>query len=196
LCWDVTGPTAPVAGPIDVDLHLGKTGTTTQWFTASDCYWQTCTGQNGIWNYPNTAISNCTGPGSLGGFSGSCPNPRLDMDNVDIVARYLPENINLDNPGNGDQFRVMVHHWTLADRVVHPLVNIYCGGELRGTYGAAPDLVEGFEQGGMAGNGSMWRVADVTMQVDGSGTTTGCDLTPLRNASGSGYHVTNDDPSY
>jgi len=197
LCWDVTGPTSVSAGgPIDVDLHLGKTGTTTQWFTANDCYWTTCRGQNGIWGYTNTAISNCTGPGSLGGFAGSCPNPRLDMDNVDIVARYLPENINIDVPGDGDQFRVMVHHWTTADRAAHPLVNIYCGGELKGTYGAAPDLVEGFDQGGMASGGSMWRVADVTTQVNSSGNTTGCVLTPLRNASGTSYHVTNDDSAF
>ena len=77
------------------------------------------------------------------------------------------------------------------------MVNVYCGGELRGTYGAAPDLVSGFDQGGGRNGGSMWRVVDVDMMVDGTGTTTGCTLTPVHPpGTTAGYYVTNDDSTY
>ncbi len=184
LCWDATGPTASdlFGGTTDVDLHLGKTDQTATWFDGDDCDYMSCKSPHDLhdnWGYAPSPLENCTGPGARGSFTESCPNPRLDIDNISQSSSYVPENINLDNPGDGDQFRVMVHHYSNTTRLTHPLVNVYCGGELRGTYGQAPDLVQGFEDGGGRNGGHMWRVVDIAMQVDGSGTTTGCDLDPL-----------------
>ncbi|MBN2358574.1 MAG: hypothetical protein JXR83_03915, partial [Deltaproteobacteria bacterium] len=176
---------------------LGKTGLTPAWFDDDDCDYSTCKSTHTLhtdWGYATTDIDNCTGPGARGSFTGSCPNPRLDIDNISQSQSYVPENINLDNPNHGDRFRVMVHHYDSEDRAARPLVNVYCGGELRGSYGVAPDLVSGFDQGGGRNRGSMWRVVDVTMQVAGQGTD--CALAPISPPGGSGYWVTNDDPSY
>jgi hypothetical protein len=201
LCWDATGPTADQAydGTLDIDLHLGKTGVTPRWFTSEDCYYATCQWENqptGIWGYPASPIANCTGPGARGAFSSYCPNPRLDIDNISESTQYVPENINLDVPHNGDNFRVMVHHYDFDDRPARPLVNIYCGGELKGTYGAAPDLVPDFRFGGGDQQGSMWRVVDITMHVGASGVTTGCLLNPIFAPNTSDYWVTRDNGSY
>ena len=200
LCWDATGPTADSThgGTVDVDLHLARMGMTGQWFDDADCHYMNCkassfSGSIG-WGYPDTPIDNCTGPGARGGFDGSCPNPRLDIDNISTSDSYVPENINLDNPNDGDSFRVMVHHYTSTDRATKPIVNVYCGGELRGTYGAAPDDVTGFDQGGGRESGDMWRVVDIATSV--SGGTTDCALTPITPpGTMSGYHITMDDIS-
>lgn len=197
LCWDVTGPTAPNTA-LDIDLHLGKRGLTDRWFRNTDCYYATCQGDmaRGLWDYPASPLSVCTGTGSRGGFTDSCPNPRLDIDNIHEVESYVPENINLDNPRNGESFRVMIHHYDYTDLAAKPLVNIYCGGELRGSYGAPPDQVENFRYGGGDEDGSMWRVVDVTMEVDSSGLTNDCNLLPLTDPSGESYNVTRDDSSF
>ena len=199
LCWDATGPTAREAfgGTVDVDLHLASIGRTATWFDEQDCDYLRCKASSTTrvdWGYADTAIENCTGPGARGGATGSCPNPRLDIDNISTSTEYVPENINLDNPNDGDRFRVMVHHYTSATRLAHPLVNVYCGGELRATYGAAPDTLEGFEEGGSRNGGDMWRVADIETHVDGAGVTD-CTLTPLTDpdASTREYWVTTDD---
>ena len=191
LCWDVTGPTSTLFTAVDVDLHLGKAGATTAWFAANDCYYGNCrrSAAGPGWGLPASAPGSC-------GATGACPNPRLDIDNIFETTSYVPENINVDNPENGDTYRVMVHHFS-DDRVVHPLVNIYCGGALEATYGASPDRVSMFSHGGGDGGGDMWRVADITMAVDGSGTTTGCSVTPLHPSGAStGYAVTTDSTVY
>jgi hypothetical protein len=180
LCWDETGPTA--SSPRDMDLHLGRQGTTFEWFDGdTDCYFGSCQDNtpDPFWGYEDSPIDNCTGPGARGDFVGSCPNPRLDIDNIFQGESYVPENINLDNPRDGDRFRVMVHHWDSNDVAVQPLVNVYCGGELRGSFGQAPDVVMGFDEGGGRCGGDMWHVTDVLMEVDDAGTTTGCRLRPI-----------------
>jgi hypothetical protein len=198
-CWDATGPTASMfGGTVDVDLHLGKHGTTPRWFHMQDCDYSTCTaGDTGAdWGYPDTPIMNCSGPGARGGFVGSCPNPRLDLDNIAIGTEYRPENINVDNPANGDMFRIMVNHFS-GDRLTHPLVTVYCGGEIVGTFGAPPDLVTDFDTGSGDGGADMWRVADVTMMVDAMGTTTGCEIVPIHPPlMTSGYSVIDGDPTF
>ncbi|MBK8170792.1 MAG: hypothetical protein IPK60_10690 [Sandaracinaceae bacterium] len=191
LCWDITGPTSTFFTAVDVDLHLGKTGTTPSWFTPQDCYYRDCrrSAVGPGWSLAASAPSSC-------GYAGACPNPRLDIDNVIETSSYVPENINVDNPADGDTFRVMVHHFS-ADRLVHPLVNIYCGGALEATYGAAPDRLTTFSHGDGDGGGDMWRVADITMSVDSSGTTTGCAVTPLHpSGATTGYAITTDDSTY
>jgi hypothetical protein len=65
-----------------------------------------------------------------------------------------------------------------ATLVVHPVVNIYCGGSLKATYGQSPQ-VTGFDFGTATAGGEMWRVADVTAQVDAMGNTTGCTIKAL-----------------
>ena len=70
----------------------------------------------------------------------------------------------------------MVNHYS-SNRATAPLVNVYCGGALAGSYGAAPDLVEGFSRGS-ARNGDIWRVVDITTRVSGDSIT--CELSPVR----------------
>jgi hypothetical protein len=99
-------------------------------------------------------------------------------------------------PRNAERFRMMVQNF--SGRAARPLVNVYCGGRLRGTVGPMPG--EPWDFTGPSGNtavGAMWRVADVVSQVDGMGVTTGCEVVPLR-APGmtGGYFVTRNDPSY
>ncbi len=78
-----------------------------------------------------------------------------------------------------------------ANLVVHPLVNIYCGGSLKATYGQTPNLVTGFDFGTATFGGEMWRVADVTATVDASGTTTDCVVHPIHPpGTNAGYYVT------
>jgi hypothetical protein len=204
LCWDTTGNA-------DVDLHLHRPGTTTPWFTttltgtptntnADDCYYFNCKATTFAarpsWGYANSNVGECSGSpeGAQWQSLGYCANPRLDIDNISTPG--IPENTNIDNPQNGQTFRVMVHHYG-GSVTTHPMVNIYCGGQLLGTYGAAPDLVPGFTAGGGFGQGPMWRVVDVQTQVNGAGTTTGCQLLPLHPAGmSSGYLVTTNDRSY
>lgn len=49
------------------------------------------------------------------------------------------QNINVDNPILGQPYRIMVHNYSThgnEGEIVHPLVNIYCGGALRASFGA------------------------------------------------------------
>ncbi len=113
----------------------------------------------------------------------------------------VPENGNIDNPNNGDSFRALVHYYgtnnASAVLVSHPLVNIYCGGHIKATYGQAPDLVPGFQTSGGWAKGNMWRVADVVAVVDASGTTTDCEVTALHPGSATtGYRVGSDNISF
>jgi hypothetical protein len=212
MCWDTQGDT-------DIDLHLHKPGTTTPWFTkdgttntaasninGDDCYYENCKADNHSspaiygappnWGYMNSPLSECSGSQSGGTWVsvGYCANPRLDIDN--IFSEGVAENINVDKPENGKTYRVGVHYYS-GEVQTAPMVNVYCGGTLLATYGKAPDQVPGFTHGDGFGLGTIWRVVDVTTQVDATGKTTGCDLS-LLNPPGttSGYHVTcpNENP--
>ncbi len=220
LCWDKTGRVATRNGEsVDLDLHLGKTPGTSAWFSDSDCYQRTCRGHETPWNYGNTTdLDTCTGENAPNyqayhDILGYCPNPRLDIDNKDMNgARYVTENINLDNPRAGDRFRVMVEYYTniQADALVdadsglpiptieaHPLVNVYCGGELRGSFGGVSDpdeqgenqlvVLQGFDT-----PGEMWRVVDVDVRGGSD-----CILTPVRDPdSESIYAISDHDETY
>jgi hypothetical protein len=197
LCWDTTGST-------DIDLHLHRPGTDSPWFgtdafsgiNPDDCYYYNCkAGGGGVvaepdWGYGDSPLAACeNGPeGDQWVDRGSCRNPRLDIDNISEVG--IPENINVDAPRAGETFRVMVHFYGGGGET-HPLINIYCNGSLRGTYGQRPDVLTGFTFGGSWGAGPMWRVADVTWAG------AGCDLTPLHPpGEASGYWMTINDRSY
>ncbi len=179
LCWDTTGS-------VDVDLHLHKPGTTGNWFTSEDdCYFSTCKAASSHpdWGYADSPLSECEGgpQGATWTSNGSCANPRLDIDNLSTPG--IPENTNVDLPGDGETFRVMVHYWG-GSIETHPLVNIYCGGRPVATYGAAPDLVPGFVNNG----NEIWRVADVTTHVTGD--QTDCDVEQLHpSGMDTGYNL-------
>jgi hypothetical protein len=201
LCWDKTGTT-------DLDLHLHRSGTTTQWFGASvsspntdDCYYLTGRATNFVsgvgidWGYAASCLCLCRdAPQGVDWQTyGSCPNPRLSVDNISTPG--VPEVINLDNPNNGETFRVMVHFYGGVTTVVKPIVFVFCNGQLVGSYGS-PLAVSGFDHPGSWGAGPMWRVVDITPQVSG-GRVTGCTLTPLHPAGmTTGYLVTNNDKTY
>jgi hypothetical protein len=231
LCWDHTGSGA--AGGGDLDLHVHRSGTTTQWFKGAgnkanldDCNYSdcnpdaysicsiiSCAGLVANWGYAASPIAQCSGaPATEQGNTWTadavgCPNPRLDLDNVDIVGR--PENANVDAPKNNDKFRAMVHYYgqdfsTSTTAVEeHPIVNIYCGGVLKATYGAAPNTLGPcpgatcFNTGSGWAAGLMWRVADVQAAVDAAGNTTGCTVTPIHPpGTTAGYYVTNNNLTY
>ena len=59
------------------------------------------------------------------------------------------------------------------------MVNIYCGGMLKATFGKAPNTLAGFNNGRRQDKGLLWRVADVKAIVDASGNTTDCTVTAL-----------------
>ncbi|MEI8255435.1 MAG: MopE-related protein [Deltaproteobacteria bacterium] len=207
LCWDTSTT-------VDLDLYLHDPRTTDPWFssassplnttTNASCNWSNCEatlrGSMGRenWGLANSPLSECqNGPlGASWRALGYCANPRLDIDNNLVMSIGTPENINVDNPTNGSHYRVMVQNFTGA--LAHPVINVYCGGHLRGTIGSAPDLVPGFMgAAGFGSVGAMWRAADIAVHVDAGGTTTGCDVTPLRAAgSTSGFNVTYDNPAY
>jgi hypothetical protein len=204
-CSDVTGTT-------DLDLHVHKAGTTTPWFTTAlsgsnynpdDCYYMNCkaTTYGGVadWGYASSPITECNGGPEGADWADNvpavCRNPRLDIDSIYDLG--TPENINVDNPINNGTYRVMLHYYSGGTIQAHPMVNVYCGGYLLGSYGAAPDLITNFDTSGGFGAGDMWRVVDVQTLVDGAGVTTGCNLTPLHPpGQTTGYWVTTNDRSY
>ncbi len=202
----------------DLDLLLKQPSHTTPWYgpgaTANDpaldeCGWHDCeatirgTLPSGMpvpradWGYPPSPLSACeNGPhGAEWRALGFCGDPRLDIDNNLSEASGVPENINVDQPGDGETFRIMVQNFT--GTVAHPLVNVYCSGSRVATYGAAPDQVPRFEgTEGFMGVGAMWRVADVTTHADAAGNVS-CDVAQVHPPGAmSGYDVTYDDPRY
>jgi hypothetical protein len=218
LCWDHTGTAAQ--GGADLDLHVHRSGTTTNWFyqgkigaglsNPDDCYYANCTASEYAplsveakpdWGYASSPLSMCLGSPNGGDWManlGACHDPRLDLDNVSSVG--VPENTNIDAPNDGDTFRAMVHYFGQEGMpmpkkqtlVTHPIVNIYCAGQLKATYGEAPDLVPGFDHGSGVAAGLMWRVADVTAIVNALGATTDCTVKMLHPPAtpNKGYYVT------
>jgi hypothetical protein len=130
---------------------------------------------------------------------GYCHNPRLDIDNVGN-APGTPENINIDNAKNGDVFRAAVHYYRNVGTtsVEHPLLNIYCGGTLKASFGKAPNTLAGFNTGKAYNAGQLWRVADVKAIVDAMGNTTDCTVTALHPPATPtmGYWLTTGDMTY
>ena len=170
LCWDTNNT-------VDVDLHLGKTGKTTAW-ASNDCYYSNCkytysSGPN--WGYANT--DNYDKDGNWKNMR----NPRLDIDNIRNGA--IPENINVDNPNDGDTFRVLVRHFQSGTSNTHPVVNVYCGGTLKATYGVEPQVTN------FNSNDDAWKVVEVKWVDDGRGFKSDtCELTPKWNDA-TGYVV-------
>ena len=173
LCWDTTGS-------VDLDLHLAKVDTTNSWKNNTACYYQNCKGDPTAssggssggsaynwnlsgWEYPTTGNYNRDGV-----WVSNLKNPRLDIDNISTVG--VPENINLDNPLDIDTFRIGVNYYSDKTTETHPVVNIYCGGTLKATFGVAPQ-VSGFN-----GKNKLWKVAEVQWMGDPS--SDACVITP------------------
>ncbi len=192
LCWDTSGAD-------DIDLHVHEPGTTTDWFSATDdCNYTNCKGSSGTrvdWGFAASVIDVCeNGPeGADWQAIGSCNNPRLDIDNIDIEGR--PEDTNIDDPPDGATFRVMANYYG-GGGTTQPMTNIYCQGALVASFGAGADVVTGFDTAGADGGGSMWRVADITTHVSATSVTT-CDIAALHPAgTTTGYDVRNADSTY
>ena len=214
LCWQ---PTTGVGSLSDLDLYLHEPDTMTPWFSGpgsvtspgvtlgTSCNWANCAPYlrssmpRAAWSLASSPLDRCDrGPAGAGWRElGNCPNPRIDVDGHGFSEEPLGgflENINVDDPRDGQRFRVMVHD--CYGPSANPVLNVYCGGFLRATIGAAPDTVT--LPGGLgcsADNDTLWRAADVLVHVDGSGVTTGCDVTPLI-APGGGPRLTRGDLAY
>lgn len=168
LCWDTTGS-------VDVDLHLAKVGKTTAWQTLA-CYYGNCknTG-NPDWGYSstiNTILTNSSDPDNLVFTPNKTAyNPRLDLDNISQAG--IPENINIDNPNDGDTFRIGINYYSSKTILTHPVVNVYCGGTLKSTFGVEPQV------GGFNGKSKLWKAAEVKWVGDYSSDE--CVITPKWN---------------
>lgn len=192
----------------DIDLHVHRwTNNTaeTEWFTDDDCYFGNCTAGGAInWSMPTSPVANCSdaprGIGAAWTEIGSCRNPRLDIDTnaggegcalsqtdpqaADFCA---PENINIDNPLLGRPYRVMVNYYATHGVTTETQVgvNIYCGGNLRASFGYDPPELFSVEDGGggggwLGGSGqdnTSWLVADVVFYNTSCGLD--CNVYPL-----------------
>ena len=172
LCWDTTGK-------IDMDLHLGKNGVSDSWEDSSTCYFNSC--QTGSYNVSNAEFPYAVNWG-YAATNSTTPNPRLDIDNIKTEGK--PENINIDNPAANDTFRVLVRYYhsryncesggmcsadICEDVATHPVVNIYCGGALKATYGESPQYT-------LDSQDDSWKVVEVKWV--GDPTSDACELTP------------------
>lgn len=171
---------------------------------ADDCFYANCdespSGSVSAWGYERSDDSACKGWGSRRDFLARCDNPRLDLDNIQCnpaIADPLnhglggqmgfcaPENINLDNPKNGDKFAVGVHYYSSGDGAnPQPHVNIYCNGERKLAFGFDPTATPPveypiFRTPGASTGGDFWRVATIEAIVDESGTLTDCIIEPI-----------------
>ena len=160
--------------------------------------------------YSASPTSACVGWGSLA--SGACPNPRLDRDNVSCntqqqnpASNSLPipfplplpgmsdfcgsENINVDNPANGDTFAVGTVLY--SGNTAKPHINVYCNGQRIVSAGFNPLTGSNFPvlRDDGANDGDFWKFGLV--RVTGSGANITCDVTttksvtPIPNKDGS-----------
>ncbi len=172
----------------------------TDFFTDDDCYYANCKastyggiwgggGVRDIWGLPDTPdVTACSGApngeGAAWAALGACYNPRLDVDIISCDPAITdpmdpggnfcaPENINVDNPPNGSTYRIMVDYFSSRGLpgATHPTVNVYCGGDLRGSFGSDP-FVE------LTDDSQRWLVADVKFFTDACGAVT-CSIEPL-----------------
>lgn len=122
-------------------------------------------------------------------------------------GRFITENINVDAPGNNHRFRVLVDYFAnalsqpnLDGGVItpidtEPLVNVYCGGTLAGSFGGDPDVRnDPDEVTDFNTPGQQWRVADI--QTHGSGNNLTCTLTPITAVGTGNYDLRSDDTTY
>ena len=184
LCWDQTGSK-------DIDIWLGKNGVSTGWYNNSSCYFANCKGDPSDpkynWNVAGWGYAATMNYNQSGVLTANMENPRL-YENINTPG--LAENVYLDNPNDGDTFRVLVNYYTqsLLGGVVHPVVNVYCGGIRKATYGIEPQ-VSYFDS-----KNDSWKVVEIKWVGDYA--SDACELTPRMCPDG-GYVISQGAiPSY
>jgi hypothetical protein len=203
--WDTEG-SGHGDTDVDLHLHRrsiapGETTGETDFFTADDCYYLTC--KASTYGYDSGALaarwalastpdlsvceSSPGGEGALWTDFGACYNPRLDVDVISCDGAVTdptaggfcaPENINIDDPPLGEPYRIWVNYYSQHSYSgdTHPSVNVYCWGELRGTFQGAT-LTQGDETTSARTHDSWW-VADVIFEEDECGRPS-CRIQPL-----------------
>jgi hypothetical protein len=186
--------------------------------TGDDCYYSTATGCRGFfgvppttpfWGYAASPTKACHGWGSK--RLNDCDNPRLDVDNITCDPKIAdpmndgrstdggfgggyfcsPENINLDNPKDGDRFAVGVDFYfggALGAPAIdkpRPHVNIYCNGERKLAFGydptsTPPNNFPLLQEFGNDSHGDMWEVATIEAKV-AAGALADCVITPVHS---------------
>jgi len=198
LCWDTSTTT-------DLDLYLHTPFDREPWFARGSASIQqglnntTCNTSNATadlrspprvnWGYADSPLSACNTP-SFDGFLGigRCPNPRAANDNNQSIATGTTERMQLDNPGNGQRFRVMIQNFN--NLPARPHVFVYCGGQQAGSFNAPPSPAN-FQINGGGTYGLMWRATDITTSIDAAGKVS-CSTAPVTDRTA----VTNDDPTF
>jgi hypothetical protein len=160
--------------------------------------------------YPDSPLDECGSGPLTDDFLQQriCPNPRMSIDtNSDsdtlTGTSGFTERIQLDNPADGDTFRVMLHNFNNLQTT--PFVFIYCNGVR--TALLPPNEPPGFiateaarkEQVVLgyinSGPGLMWRPVDITTHITQQQLS--CEITQLTDPSHPERpYVTLDDPSY
>jgi hypothetical protein len=118
----------------------------------------------------------------LGFHNVSCSRSTSDPNAVSFCS---PENINIDNPKNGDRFVVGVNYFesASANPRAHPHVNIYCNGErlLSAGYNPVTGQVNypALLKEGRDLTGDFWTVATVQTTVDATGNLVSCGIEPI-----------------
>ena len=187
LCWDTSTTT-------DLDLYLHSPFNRDPWFTAGSTSIalglssETCNTSNCAadlrgfdrvdWGYADSPLGACNTP-SFEGFTnfGRCPNPRAADDNNQQIANGTTERMQLDNPREGETFRVMAQNF--SNLPARPHVFVYCGGERAGAFDA-PLRPRDFVNAPYGAFGVMWRATDVTTHVDAAGIVS-CSAVPVAN---------------
>jgi hypothetical protein len=197
LCWDTSTTT-------DLDLYLHTPFDREPWFTrgsfniASGLNDTTCNTSNAAaalrqpprvdWGFADSPLNACNTP-SFQDFLGvgRCPNPRAADDNNQEIATGTTERMQLDNPGGGQRFRVMVQNF--SNLPARPHVFVYCGGQRAGSF-EAPPSPPNFMANDPGTYGVMWRAADVTTNWDAQGKIS-CGISPVSESA-----LTVDDSRY
>jgi hypothetical protein len=115
----------------------------------------------------------------------------LDQDNITCDKTVddptntgefcAPENINIDNPNDGDKFVVGVNHYANhgGTSQARPHVNLYCNGERVLSVGFNPvtsQTMPLLQTPGDDQSGDLWTVGTIQAHVSG-GTLSSCDVT-------------------
>jgi hypothetical protein len=197
LCWDTSTTT-------DLDLYLHTPFDREPWFARDSISIEngltntTCNTSNAAaelrhpprldWGYTDSLLNACNTP-SFQDFLGigRCPNPRAADDNNQEIATGTTERMQLDNPGDGQRFRVMVQNF--SNLPARPHVFVYCGGQRAGALDA-PSAPSNFVANNAGIYGVMWRAADITTNVDAFGKVS-CGVAPVASRA-----LTIDDSSF
>jgi len=197
LCWDTSTTT-------DLDLYLHTPFDREPWFSRGSNDIQrglnntTCNTSNAAaalrglprvdWGYRDSPLSACNTPAFQEFLSvGRCPNPRAASDNNHSIAIGTTERMQLDDPQNGQRFRVMVQNF--ENTPARPHVFVYCGGQRSAAFDA-PASPNNFVANPRGAFGVMWRAADITTKVDASGKVS-CDAVAVPDKA-----VTVNDPTF